>query len=141
MKYHQGLLDGVLAAGANLFTGQKVDGVERQGSDFAVKLAGRTIAAKDVVLATNGYTSGATPWWQRRIIPIGSYIIATEEIDPKVMARLCPNRRMINETRKVVYYYRPSPDQKRIVFGGRLERNRSQCQRASPARGDGTGLA
>lgn len=36
------------------------------------------------------------------------------------MARLCPNRRMINETRKVVYYYRPSPDQKRIVFGGRV---------------------
>ena len=120
MQYHRGLLDRVLAAGAQLFTGQKVLGVERQGKEFAVKVGTQTILARDVVLATNGYTSGATPWLQRRIIPIGSYIIATKEIDPALMARLCPRQRMIHETRKVVYYYRPSPDQKRIVFGGRV---------------------
>lgn len=120
MQYHRGLLDRVLAAGASLFTGQKVLGIERDGSGFSVALADRKLKARDVVLATNGYTKDATPWWQRRIIPIGSYIIATEEIDPALMARLCPKRRMLNETRRVVYYYRPSPDQKRILFGGRV---------------------
>ncbi|HEX2526275.1 MAG TPA: FAD-binding oxidoreductase [Geminicoccus sp.] len=120
MLYHRGLLDRAVGAGAALFTGQRVQGIERDGQSFAVRLAGRTISARDVVLATNGYTSDATPWWRRRIIPIGSYIIATEEIDPAVMARICPKGRMLHETRKVVYYYRPSPDQKRILFGGRV---------------------
>ena len=42
--------------------------------------AGGTIAARNVVVATNGYTGALTPWLRRRVIPIGSYIIATEPI-------------------------------------------------------------
>ncbi|WP_035485607.1 NAD(P)/FAD-dependent oxidoreductase [Geminicoccus roseus] len=132
MRYHRGLLGRVMAAGAMLFAGQKVLGVERDGQDFAVALPGRTIRARDVVLATNGYTGDATPWWQRRIIPIGSYIIATEEIDPALMAKICPKRRMLHETRKVVYYYRPSPDQKRILFGGRVALSETDPRISAP---------
>ena len=35
--------------------------------------------SKDLIIATNGYTSNITPWLNRRNIPIGSYVIATEE--------------------------------------------------------------
>jgi glycine/D-amino acid oxidase-like deaminating enzyme len=132
MKYHQGLLARVLAAGATLFTGQRVTGVERDGKGFSVKLAGRSIAAGDVVLATNGYTKDTTPWWQRRLIPIGSYIIATEELDPALMARICPKGRMLHETRKVVYYYRPSPDNRRILFGGRVALSETDARVSGP---------
>ena len=52
-------------------------------------------------------------------MPIPSQIIATGPIDPAVMDRLMPKRRMLGETRNLYHYYRPSPDGTRIVFGGR----------------------
>ena len=41
--------------------------------------------AREVIVATNGYTGGLTPWLRRRVIPIGSYIIATEALPPELM--------------------------------------------------------
>ena len=78
------------------------------------------LRARDVVVATNGYTGTITPWLRRRVIPIGSYVIATEAVGAAQMARLMPKGRIVSDTRTVVYYYRPSPDQKRILFGGRV---------------------
>jgi len=78
------------------------------------------VRARDVVIATNGYTGTATPWQRRRVIPIGSYIIATEPLEAEVMDRLFPTDRIASDTCKVVYYYRPSPDRTRILFGGRV---------------------
>src|SRR6185312_7404408 len=67
-----------------------------------------------------GYSGALVPWLQRRVIPIGSYIIATEPIAADVMARLMPRDRIVSDSRKVVYYYRASPDRTRILFGGRV---------------------
>jgi glycine/D-amino acid oxidase-like deaminating enzyme len=119
-KYHTGLAARAMAAGARMFENRKVVGVQGGAGKFEVHLETDKILARDVVLATNGYTGTATPWWRRRVIPIGSYIIATEPMDPALMRRLIPNLRMLNETRKVVYYYRPSPDGRRMLFGGRV---------------------
>jgi glycine/D-amino acid oxidase-like deaminating enzyme len=57
---------------------------------------------------------------QKRVIPIGSYIIATEELDPVMVKELFPTNRIVSDTCKVIYYYRTSPDRKRILFGGRV---------------------
>jgi glycine/D-amino acid oxidase-like deaminating enzyme len=120
MRYWAGLRDRALAAGARLYGRQPALAIEGGPGRLQVRLGGGAIAARDVIVATNGYTGPATPWWRRRIIPIGSYIIATERLDPALMARLCPKGYAMNETRKVVYYYRPSPDGTRILFGGRV---------------------
>jgi glycine/D-amino acid oxidase-like deaminating enzyme len=77
------------------------------------------VSARDVIVATNGYTGGVLPWLYRRIVPVPSQIIATEPIAPELMDRLMPKRRMLGETRNMYHYYRPSPDGARIVFGGR----------------------
>jgi glycine/D-amino acid oxidase-like deaminating enzyme len=71
-----------------------------------------------VFVATNGYTGAATPQFRRRIIPIGSYIIATSALDPDLARRLIPRRRMIFDTKNFLYYFRLSPDN-RMIFGGR----------------------
>jgi glycine/D-amino acid oxidase-like deaminating enzyme len=52
-------------------------------------------------------------------VPVRSRIIATEELAPDVMARLMPKLMMMGENRQLGFYYRPSPDGKRILLGGR----------------------
>ena len=72
--------------------------------------------------------SSDPPWFKRRIIPIG-YIIATEELDPALVDELIPKNRVITDTRKLVVYYRASPDRKRILFGGRVSLNETDPQK------------
>src|SRR3546814_5110545 len=93
--------------------------VERDGSGHRLVTAQGPVLAREVIVATNGYTGAATPWMRRRVIPIGSYIIATEALPKEQMDRLMPTDRMVSDTRKVVYYYRPSPDRSRNGFRGR----------------------
>jgi len=118
--YHQGLLDRVMSAGAMVATQTPVTAIERRGQIFELSTPRGKVTARDVVIATNGYTGTATPWHRRRVIPIGSYMIATEPLAPELMARVMPTERIVSDTRKVVYYYRPSPDHRRILFGGRV---------------------
>jgi glycine/D-amino acid oxidase-like deaminating enzyme len=119
-RYHAGLLARAREAGATVIAHCPVDAVERAGTDFVVHAANGRVAARNVVVATNGYTGPMTPGLRRRVIPIGSYMIATEPIDPDLMARLTPNNRVLSDTRKLVFYYRNSPDRRRILFGGRV---------------------
>lgn len=119
-RYHEGILDNVLAAEASVISHCPASGIEDDGDGFRVRTAKGSIFAKEVVVATNGYTSSLTPWLKRRIIPIGSYIIATEPLAPGQMDRLIPKDRMLGDTRKMVFYYRASPDRQRILFGGRV---------------------
>jgi glycine/D-amino acid oxidase-like deaminating enzyme len=119
-RYHEGLLVRVMGAGATVAARTPVTGIERDGTGYRVTTARGAVKARDVVIATNGYTGTITPWLRRRVIPIGSYVIATEELPESLMAQLMPKARIVSDTRKVVYYYRPSPDRRRILFGGRV---------------------
>jgi glycine/D-amino acid oxidase-like deaminating enzyme len=119
-RYHQGLLERATSAGATVIPHCPAQAIERDGSGFTVTTPKGRIAARDVIVATNGYTAPVTPELRRRVIPIGSYIIATEPLDPALAARLMPKARVISDTRKIVVYYRLSPDRRRILFGGRV---------------------
>ena len=79
------------------------------------------ISAGDVIIATNGYTGDVTPELKRRVVPVGSYIIATEELAPDLAASISPKNRSFADTRRVLTYYRMSPDGKRLIFGGRAK--------------------
>jgi len=85
-----------------------------------------------VIVATNGYTGAVTPWQRRRVVPIGSYMIATEEIPSSTMDRLFPTNRVISDTRRLVYYYRPTADRKRVLFGGRVSLRETDPRRSGP---------
>lgn len=131
-RYHQGLLDRVVAAGADLVPYCPATAITREGHGFVVETPRGTIRARNVVVATNGYTGPPTGWLRRRVIPIGSYMIATEALDPAVIDRLIPRNRIVSDTRKVVYYYRASPDRRRILFGGRVSLNETDPRRSGP---------
>ena len=131
-RFHQGMLDRAREAGATIIPHCPAINIRREGAGFLVETPKGTVAAANVVIATNGYTGRMTPWLQRRVIPIGSYIIATEPLRRDVMARLMPKNRIVSDTRKVVYYYRASPDGQRILFGGRISPNETDPRNSGP---------
>lgn len=131
-RYHQGLLDRVTRAGAEVVSHCPVTAVDRQAGGFWLHTPRGTVEARDVVVATNGYTSELTPWLRRRVIPIGSYMIATEPLDGALVDRLMPRNRIVSDSRKVVYYYRASPDRRRILFGGRVSLSETNPRLSGP---------
>jgi glycine/D-amino acid oxidase-like deaminating enzyme len=117
-RYLAGLARLSLGSGAELNPHTRVSSIESLRTGSLVHTSRGDIAAGDVLVATNGYTDGAAPWARRRIIPIGSYIIATEPLGDVRAAEISPQRRMMSDTRNFLHYWRLSPDG-RLVFGGR----------------------
>ena len=119
-KYHLGLLRVAKEAGAQVVDHCPAIAIQRDGQRFRVQTAKGEVSARNVVIATNGYSGPLSPWHRRRVIPIGSYIIATEPRPAEEMRKLIVNDRMVSDTRRVVFYYRLSPDHRSILFGGRV---------------------
>jgi glycine/D-amino acid oxidase-like deaminating enzyme len=117
-RYLAGLARLSLANGAALYEHTRVISTESMRSGSRVHTTRGDITAADVLVATNGYTDDAAPWARRRIIPIGSYIIATEPLGDARAADVSPQRRMMSDTRNFLHYWRLSHDG-RLLFGGR----------------------
>ena len=117
--YYKGLLDACGRRGIAVCADATVGGIARGGAGWRVTTSRGTIDAGDVVIATNGYTGELTPSLRRRIVPIASHIIATEELPEDLAASLVPKGRTLSDTKRVLCYYRMSPDGRRMVFGGR----------------------
>jgi glycine/D-amino acid oxidase-like deaminating enzyme len=114
-----GLARAAEGAGAAIFEHAHVDQIQREGATgWKVATARGTLRAANVFVATSGYTSQVTPALQKKIIPIGSYIIVTEILPEKLAAELSPRDRMIYDSKNYLYYYRLTPD-RRMLFGGR----------------------
>jgi glycine/D-amino acid oxidase-like deaminating enzyme len=121
-RYVAGLAQTAQRAGACLYDRTRVTSIEL-GTDnnvrrFRVHTSRGAIAAREVILASGAYTSKATPALRKKIIPIGSYIIATEVLPSDLARELSPRNRMIYDSKHFLYYYRLTPDN-RMLFGGR----------------------
>jgi glycine/D-amino acid oxidase-like deaminating enzyme len=121
-RYVTGLATAALKAGAHIYENACVRRITRNSqngaSGFQVVTSRGNILARDVLVATSGYTSTATPGLQRKIVPIGSFIIATEPLPESLARELSPHNRMIYDSKHYLYYYRLTPDN-RMLFGGR----------------------
>jgi len=121
-RYVAGLAAAAKRAGAILFDHKRVESVQRDSSNGAQRFRMRTsngsLIAKDVLLASGAYTTAASPRLRKKIIPIGSYIIATEVLSESLARELSPENRMIYDSKHFLYYYRLTPD-RRMLFGGR----------------------
>ncbi|WOF23379.1 FAD-binding oxidoreductase [Microbacterium betulae] len=107
-------------AGATVHENAEVVDVTRigDGTTHVLQTSRGTIRAGKVVIGTSGYTGRPFGWVQRRIVPVGSFIVVTEPLPQAVADELLPNRRMASDTKNFIYYFRITPDN-RLLFGGR----------------------
>ena len=131
-RYHRGLADAAQRAGALIVEETPVDAMARRAGGFTLHTPRGVVEAREVIVATNGYTGAVTPWLRRRLIPLNSYIIATEPLPPETTRRLVPHGRMIVDSYRVLSYYRLSPDGTRVLYGGRASFRRATARQAAP---------
>jgi len=121
-RYVTGLAHAAERAGARLYDQARVSRVERESGTGARRFRLHSVkgstTAREVLLATGAYTTEATPFLRKKIIPIGSYIIATEILPEGLARELSPRNRMIYDSKHFLYYFRLTPD-RRMLFGGR----------------------
>ncbi len=118
-KYHDGLVRRAREAGVVIIAQTAVTGLVKTATGFDVVTARGTTRAAQVAVCSNGYTDKVTKDLRRRVIPLRSAMIATEPLESGLIKQLMPNNRVYGDSRRLVAYYRPSPDGKRILFGAR----------------------
>ena len=131
-RYVAGLARAATKAGAQIFEHTRVEMIQRDSRQgelgWKLSISGSPVSgslvsllpvwAHEVFVATSGYTGPATPALQKKIIPIGSFIITTEVLPAPLARELSPRNRMIYDSKNYIYYYRLTPD-RRMLFGGR----------------------
>jgi glycine/D-amino acid oxidase-like deaminating enzyme len=129
-RYCAGLADSARRAGAVIVEGAEVLGTSRAGARTMVETSLGQVAASEVLVATNGYTGAAFPALRRRVVPIGSYIVATAPLEERVAGGLMPGKRVMSDTWNLLHYFRLSDDG-RLVFGGRASFTPASVRRSA----------
>jgi len=116
-QYVSGLTRATEKAGATLHARAGVTKIERNGPRFLIQTERGSVHAESVLVGTSGYTSRVTKKLQNKIMPIGSFIIATERLPDELVYELSPKNRMIFDYRHYLNYFRLWDN--RMIFGGR----------------------
>jgi gamma-glutamylputrescine oxidase len=117
LKYTQGLARAALAAGVRLHEHTAVTAL-RPGTTVTLETPRGRVRARQVLLAGNVYLQGLAPSLAARIMPVGTYIVCTEPLDPHLLLSLIPSRSAVCDTNVVLDYFRPTADH-RMLYGGR----------------------
>ena len=118
-EFGVGLAHAAARSGARVYEQAAVTGMERRpDGGFRITSARGSIDAKQVLLATGNSRTGPFFYFRRRMISVGSFIVATEQLDSVLIDRLLPHRRGYVTSRNIGNYFRVTPDN-RLLFGGR----------------------
>ena len=117
-RLHAGLARLALDAGATVAEHTPALALDDVGRGHWVHTAVGSVEADHVIVTTNAYADGLLPELARRVLPIGSFIVATEPLPADLLDELSPRRRMFVDTKNLLFYWRISPDG-RVLFGGR----------------------
>ena len=116
-QYVSGLAAAAEGAGATLHARARVNRLKRKEDRFVLETERGPVSAESVLVATSGYTGNVTKNLQKKVIPIGSFIIATEKLPDELVKQLIPNGRMIFDSMHYLNYFRLWDN--RMIFGGR----------------------
>lgn len=118
-RFGAGLADAASRHGARIYENAPVTALKRlDGAKHRVATPRGAVMARQVLVATGPSRRGPFFWFRRRVIPIGSFIIATEPLSPAQIDSIMPTRRTATTTKNIGNYFRISPDN-RLIWGGR----------------------
>ena len=123
LKYALGLARAAQQLGVVLHEHSPVISLQKQAQGMRVNTRQGHVVAQHVVLAGNcmlpEYGPQVAPVLVSRIMPVGTYIVATEPLDPALCGRLIPSQAAVCDNNLVLDYFRFSADH-RMLFGGRV---------------------
>lgn len=118
LKYARGIADAAESQGVVLHEASPATGLERHGSGWRVSTPEATIDARQVVLACGGYLAGLCDRVDDSVLPIATYVMATEPLGERLGEAMSTNA-AVYDSRFAFDYYRPLPDT-RLLWGGRI---------------------
>lgn len=118
LKYTLGLAAAARAAGVRIYEQSRVTRLVR-GRAPVVHTAQGQVACRQVLLAGNAYLGSLVPELERKIMPVGTYIVASAPLDPGLAAQCLPTNAAVTDINFVLDYFRLSGDL-RMLFGGRV---------------------
>jgi len=118
LKFTQGLARAAEAAGALLFEQTEALHYE-DGAGVIVRTPRGEVRCRQLVLCGNAYLGSLAPALARRILGVGTYIIATRPLEAEQTSSLLPSAAAVADVNWILDYFRPSAD-RRILFGGRV---------------------
>ncbi|WJF92066.1 FAD-binding oxidoreductase [Paraburkholderia bonniea] len=120
LNYTLGLARAATAAGARIFEDSRATAIRREASGHhRIDTARGSVRAQFVVLACNAYLGALAPDVARKIMPVGTYVVTTEALDPARASALMPAHAAVCDSRFVLDYFRPLPD-RRLLWGGKV---------------------
>jgi gamma-glutamylputrescine oxidase len=118
LKYSLGLARAAAELGVRIHEHSAVLAME-PGSAVRLRTATGSVRASHVLLAGNVYLHGIAPTLEKRIMPVGTYIVASEPLEPALARSLIPSQSAVCDTNFVIDYFRPTADH-RMLYGGRV---------------------
>jgi gamma-glutamylputrescine oxidase len=118
LKYTQGLARAAESAGTVIYENSEVLRYD-DGAEVRVHTAQGTVRCAHLVLCGNAYIGALAPALARRILGVGTYIIATEPLGEERARGLLPSNAAVADINWILDYFRRSGDD-RLLFGGRV---------------------
>jgi gamma-glutamylputrescine oxidase len=118
LNYTLGLARAAIAAGVQVFERSPVKRIER-GDPLRMVTPGGTITARYAVLTRGGYVAGLHVPANWRVMPVGTYVVATEPLGEERITSLIRENVAVADVNFVLDYFRRSADH-RLLFGGRV---------------------
>jgi glycine/D-amino acid oxidase-like deaminating enzyme len=118
LSYARGLARAAVDAGARVHGNSPALSLRRDASGWRLTTPNGSLHTDQVLICTNGYTDSIWPGLATVVVPVPSFVAATEPLDNKRLAAILPGRHAVSETRRVQVYYRMDGDG-RFVIGGR----------------------
>lgn len=120
--YHAGLARRVTEAGGIITSYCPATNISSETRGFVVSTPAGAISARNVIVATNGYTGHLESYTSQRMVTVESALLATGPLIEGRLVSLMPGRRMYGNTARVFSYFRAAPDEPRLIWGGRVGR-------------------
>ncbi len=119
LKYTQGLARAAVSAGATVYEGSRVLGRQRTARGWQLVTREGTVSCREVVLAGNATLGNWEPSLQRKILGVGTYMIATQSLSQERAQQLIPQNVAVSDMNWIIDYFRLSAD-RRLLFGGEV---------------------